>query len=166
MHTSTTESILQWPHFDAFPSLRNDCISNFELEQSQPPIKIRNQNCHVYVSNDDISQILNAFRRKVNFWYPTMSYSQLEAVHSAVADGSLEADTPEVCLSLLTMALGCASNVVDGLTSQAAFNEEVLMHRTRNKSLGDMYFDAALKKLHVAHTEISPTATHCLFFIA
>lgn len=95
-----------------------------------------------------------------------MSYSQLEAVHTALADNLLEDDTPESCLALLTMALGCASNMVDGLTTQAAFNDETQVHRSRNKSLGDMYFDAALKKLHVAHTEISPTATHCLFFIA
>ncbi len=166
-HTSTTESVLNWPHFVVFPSLRHDYVSIFQLEQSRPPMRTRASTMYPYVTADDVGGILDSFEHAVNFWYPTMSRGQLEVMQTIITSGAFDEDGPDTCLALLTMALGCASQVIAGLTmGTAVLTEEEKKRRAARRAMGDMYFDSALKRLYVAHTGVSSTATHCLFFTA
>ncbi|KAJ0162692.1 hypothetical protein CTA2_4172 [Colletotrichum tanaceti] len=177
MHTSTTESVLQWPHFDAYPTLRDGYVSIFHLEQSRPPVRTRSTSMYPYVTAEDVEAILDSFEHTVNFWYPTMSRGQLGRVRGLIADGIPEEDSILVCLALLTMALGCAGQVTAGLTdgggggggggaSSPSGSGEDRKRRAARRAMGDMYFDSVLKKLHVVHTNVGSTATHCLFFTA
>ncbi|KAF9877230.1 putative C6 zinc finger domain-containing protein [Colletotrichum karsti] len=166
MHTSTTESILQWPHFEAFPSMKDGYVSIFHLEQSRPAVKTRSTTMYPYVTTEDIDGIIDSFEHTVNFWYPTMSRSQLSQVRDLIVDGITEEDSILACLALLTMALGCAGQVTAGLTTGHALTDEDRKRRTARRAMGDMYFDSVLKKLHVVHTNVGSTATHCLFFTA
>jgi hypothetical protein len=164
-HTSTTESVLSWPHFDAFHSLRDNYVSIFHLEQSRSRIRTRPSIMHPYVTPEDVDSILASFSRAVNFWYPTMSQDQLAKVRATVNSGSFDEEGPSACLALLTMALGCASQVISGLTAgTSTLTDEETKRRASRRAMGDAYFDSALKKLYVAHTDVSATATHCLFF--
>ncbi|KAF6824803.1 C6 zinc finger domain-containing protein [Colletotrichum plurivorum] len=166
MHTSTTESILQWPHFDVFSSMRDGYVSIFHLEQSRAAVRTRGTTMYPYVTAEDIDGILGSFERTVNFWYPTMSRGQLAQVRSLISEGIPEEDSILACLALLTMALGCAGQVTAGLTGGAALSEEERKRRAARRAMGDMFFDGVLKKLHVVHTNVGSTATHCLFFTA
>ena len=64
------------------------------------------------------------------------------------------------------MALGCASKVTAGLMEGAALPESEQRRRATYRVTGDIYFDSALKKLHVAHMDVNSIATQCLFFAA
>ncbi|KAK4231088.1 lactose permease [Podospora fimiseda] len=154
-HTSTTESVLQWPHFDTFPSLRLEYSSSFfELEKNRSSLKTRKTGMYPYVSSEEVNIILEGFSQKVNFWYPTVSVKQLERTREIIlGNGDEEEETVESCLALLIMALGCASLVVS--------SEE-----KGKRAIGDMYFDAALKRVYVAHMDVSAVGTHCFFFVA
>ncbi|TEA11550.1 Echinocandin B biosynthetic cluster transcription factor ecdB [Colletotrichum sidae] len=167
MHTSTTESVLQWPHFDVFPSVRDGYVSIFHLEQSRPAVKTRSATMYPYVTAEDVDGILDSFENTINFWYPTMSRGQLAQVRGLISDGIPEEDSSIlVCLALLTMALGCAGQVTAALAPGAALSDEERKRRASRKAVGDMFFDGVLKKLHVVHTNVGSTATHCLFFTA
>ena len=167
LHTSTTDSILQWPHFDAFSSLRTNALTNFELERARPAMRVRSGMGHPYVSEDRLRSILDKFAHGVNFWFPTLAerhYYRMPAMLSA--DSIVDGDDGETCLALLTMALGCAGEVSGGLAEQVELSDEDVARRSQSKVLGDMYFNAALRRLYAAHAEISPTAAHCLLFTA
>lgn len=170
MHTSTTESVLQWPHFDVFPSLRNGYVSFFELEQSRPPIEMRPTSIiYPFVSDEEIYKTLESFQNNVNFWYPTMSRHQLDKIRVMVKcsnAGVAEDHSVESCLAHLTIALGYASQTVAGLIFGTPLADEDLKRRARRREMGDLYFDYALRKLHVAHMDVSSVATQCLFFTA
>jgi hypothetical protein len=166
MHTSTTEAVLQWHHFDVFPSLRNDYESIFHLEHSRLSLKLSNSTLFPYLHQDDLSSILESFERNVNFWYPTVSQHQFEIIHSILATGAPTDDSPQTCLALLIMALGCASQVTSNLTSAESFSAEEIKRRAARRRIGDIYFEGALKKLYVAHLTLNSTATQCLFFVA
>jgi hypothetical protein len=166
-HTSTTESVLSWPHFDAFHSLRDNYVSIFHLEQSRSRIRTRPSIMHPYVTPEDVDSILASFSQAVNFWYPTMSQGQMAKVRAAVNNNAFDEEGPSTCLALLTMALGCASEVISGLTvGTSTLTEEEKRKRASRRAMGDAYFDSALKRLYIAHTDVSATATHCLFFAA
>ncbi|KAK3947841.1 hypothetical protein QBC32DRAFT_374004 [Pseudoneurospora amorphoporcata] len=60
-HTSTIESILQWPHFNVFPTLRNDYTSIFHFEQSRPRIKTKTANLFPNFDDDDGLDVCIAF---------------------------------------------------------------------------------------------------------
>lgn len=168
MHTSTTESVLQWPHFDAFPSIRRDYVSIFELEQSRPPFQMKTTSAmSPFVSDDEIDAILAAFQNNINFWYPTLTRKQLDNVrlvakcfHAGVA----EEYTVQSCLALMIMALGCASQTVAGLSSDKSLSEEELRRRSKHRDMGDVYFEHALRRLHVVHMDLGSESTQCLFF--
>ena len=99
-HTSTTESVLQWPHFDVFPSLRNDYISIFHLEQSRPRIRTKTSNLHPYITQEEVDSILGAFEHAVNFWYPTASSDQLKNARTIITNGNFDdEDGLHVCLA-------------------------------------------------------------------
>lgn len=166
-HTSTTESILQWPHFTVFSSLRNGYISIFHLEQSRPRIKTKSANIHPYIREEEVDSILAAFEHAVNFWYPTTSTNQLRNVRTIITNKNFD-DNDELgsCLALLSMALGCASKVTAGLMGGVVLPEIEQKRRATYRATGDMYFESALKKLYVAHMDVNSIATQCLFFAA
>lgn len=172
MHTSTTESVLQWPHFDVFPSLRHNYVTIFHLEQARPPFRTRPMSMCPYASPQEVDAVFSAFEHGVNFWYPTVSRAQLKAMRGVMLDASgaqFEAGGAGEtlrCLALLTMALGCASQVIGGLAEGAAMGEAEWERRRARREVGDRYFDCVMRMLHVAHTDVSPAATHCLLFVA
>lgn len=166
MHTSTTESILQWPHFDVFPQLRSDGVSIFHLEQSRTPLAVTSNPIYPYVDVDAINSILDSFEHNVNFWYPTMSQTQLQAIRSTMENGVPAEDTVHCCLCLLTLALGCASQSVAGLRFATGSEDGEKGKRLRKRKMGDVYFQLALKKIHVAHLQVDSETTQCLFFAA
>lgn len=166
MHTSATESILQWSHFDIFPSLRQMYVSIFHLEQSREPIKMRASTMYPYVSGAEIDRIITSFGSSVNFWYPTMSTDKLKAAQSLITDGEAD-DSTSSCLAFLVMALGCANLTISGSAAGTNLsNTEVESRAAHHRAMGDMYMDTVLKKLYVVHMEVSTTATQCLFFVA
>lgn len=166
MHTSTTESVLQWPHFDVFPSLRTHHVSIFHLEQSRPALTIQPNVMFPYVTTEETGGILAAFEANVNLWYPTISQGQLQGMRTMLTYGAMAEDSVDACLTLLTMALGCAGQVTTGLVAGSELTEEEVARRQVKRRMGDSYFESALKKIHVAHLHVSSTATQCLFFVA
>ncbi|KAF4974833.1 hypothetical protein FZEAL_8294 [Fusarium zealandicum] len=166
MHTSTTESVLQWPHFDVFPLLRTDQMSIFHLEQSRPPLPISSNPVYPYIDAEDVDSILTAFEHNVNFWYPTMSQAQLQEIRTTLRSGVPAEDTVHCCLSLLTLALGCASQAVTDLRFTSSPEGYEAATRLRNRKMGDVYFQLALRKLHIVHLKVDSETTQCLFFTA
>lgn len=166
MHTSTTESILQWPHFDVFPLLRHEGESIFYLEQSRTPLIIAPNPMYPYVDSEDITSMLEAFERNVNFWYPSMSQEQLNSIRTTLQNGMPAEDTVHSCLCLLTLALGCASQAAEDLRFTTEPDASEKDRRLRKRKLGDIYFHLALKKLHVVHLQVDSQSTQCLFFTA
>lgn len=166
MHTSTTEAVLQWPHFDQYPSLRADYMPIFHLEQTRPDLNLTTSTIYPYVTQEDIASILDAFQYNVNFWYPTVSQGQLRAVHNSMMSGDPTDNSIESCLSLLIMALGCASQVTANLPQGGILNEDESRYRASRRKIGDKYFEGALKKLHVAHLTVSSTSAQCMLFTA
>ena len=168
MHTATTEFILQWPQFDMLESLRRECVSVFRLEQSRMPLKISSAPVYPYVGLEEIDAILDSFQTNVNFWYPTMSLAQLEVVRELAQSGRITDEGPEACLALLTLALGCACQATKSSVGadQSQLNENDAKNRAATLKLGGIYFEVALKKLHIAQMIVSTPATQCLFFVA
>ncbi len=124
---------------------------------------------HPYAATEDIDGILQSFEHTVNFWYPTMSRTQLHntrEIITNISSGSSEEDSVHLCLALLTMALGCASQVVSGLAHRDSWSEDEKRRREAKRAMGDLYFDSAVRKLYLAHTDVSSTTAHCLFFTA
>ncbi|KAH0596910.1 hypothetical protein MHUMG1_05218 [Metarhizium humberi] len=165
MHTSTTESVLSWHHFNTFPSLRNGYTSIFQLEQSRPVLPIMQSTIYPYVTPEDVNCILESFEHKVNFWYPTMSQRQIERTKLMLNSGVMFEDSVEACIALLTMALGCASQVTTDMEVGSSVSDQDAKRRASKRQMGDVYFDAALKKSYVAHLDVTSLSVQCLFFI-
>ncbi|KAH6700568.1 hypothetical protein BKA61DRAFT_636606 [Leptodontidium sp. MPI-SDFR-AT-0119] len=165
LHTSTTESILEWPHFDHFPSLRRTYKPIFNLEQSRPPLSTRPSEVTPYLGVEEVRQIIQSFQSSVNFFYPTMAKEKLGAIQNRIISGVLD-QSVESCLALLVMALGCASQSVSLLFNNPSLSQGDRVYQQSRRSLAEMFFDGVLKRLHVAHLEVSQEATQCLFFIA
>jgi len=165
MHTSATESVFQWSCFDAFPSLRQMYVSIFHLEQSRPPIKIRESTMYPYICDTEMDQIITSFEQTINFWYPTMSRAKLKAARSVLSAGDMD-DSTTSCIASLIMALGCAGQVTVGLATENNLTDGEINYRASRRAMADMCMDRVLKKLHLAHMEMSTTATQCLFFVA
>ncbi|CEJ80032.1 hypothetical protein VHEMI00238 [[Torrubiella] hemipterigena] len=166
MHTSTTEAVLQWPHFDQYPSLRGDYRSIFHLERTRPQLELSPSTIFPYVTQEDITAILDAFQYNVNFWYPTVSQNQLHSVHTSMMSGDPTDNSLDSCLSLLIMALGCASQVTANLPQGSTSTPEEARYRASRRKIGDKYFEAALKKLHIAHLTVNSTSAQCMLFVA
>ncbi|KAJ3497223.1 hypothetical protein NLG97_g2068 [Lecanicillium saksenae] len=168
MHTSTTEAVLQWHHFDVLPTLRTGFESIFHLERSRPPLVVSHVTLFPYLSQDELSEILRSFEDNVNFWYPTASQGQLRMVRSVLGAGAPEKDSLESCLALLVMALGCASQATSNLDAGdgSLLAADAAKKRAARRKMGDVYFGGALKKLHIVHLSLSSTAAQCLFFVA
>ncbi|KAK7931990.1 hypothetical protein PG985_002702, partial [Apiospora marii] len=169
LHNSTTESILSWSYFDSFPTIRQNYVSIFQLEQSRPSLPIRTNSMFPYLSSVDLESILTSFQRGLNFWYPTLSLNQLENVRTAVSQGLLDStDIVANCCTQLVMALGCASGVVSGLmgAEDAASPREEVDFKNSRRAMAEVYFDGALKAMNVVHSEMTCNAVQSLFFAA
>lgn len=146
MHTSATESILQWPHFNMFPVLRQMHVSIFHLEQSREPVEMRISTVYPYISCVDIARIINSFESGVNFWYPTMSITKLKAAQSLISERESD-DSTASCLAYLVMALGCANLAVPGPVSVTEFSDSANEFQVAQQALGDIYMDMVPKKI-------------------
>lgn len=169
LHNSTTESILSWSHLDAFPTIRQNYASIFQLEQSRPALATRTNSMYPYISPVDLDAILDSFQRTVNFWYPVLSLSHLGSTRDLVANNLLEGtDLVTSCCAQLVMALGCAGEVVTGLvhSEDTIPSREEMDFRRARKAMGDLYFDGALRAMHMVHAEMSCMAVQSLFFAA
>lgn len=169
LHNSTTESILSWSHLDAFPTIRQNYASIFQLEQSRPALATRSNSMYPYISPVDLDAILDSFQRTVNFWYPVLSLSHLGSTRDLVANNLLEGtDLVTSCCAQLVMALGCAGEVVTGLvhSEDTIPSREEMDFRRARKAMGDLYFDGALRAMHMVHAEMSCMAVQSLFFAA
>lgn len=122
-----------------------------------------------YISPVDLDAILDTFQRTVNFWYPVLSLTQLDSTRNLVVQNLLEStDLVTSCCAQLVMALGCAGEVVTGLVHSedtTPSRDEVDFRRAR-KAMGDLYFDGALRAMHMVHSEMSCMAVQSLFFTA
>lgn len=164
-HTSTTESVLHWPHFDIFPSLRQNYVSVFNIEQSRLPVSERPTSMFPYVGSEDLRQIVFSFQYNINFWYPTMSYARINDLRLIVTDGNISNATTS-CLALMVLALGCASQSVEKMYDGDELSQSEMDYQRSRRSMAEMYFDGVLKKIHIAHMEMSTVATQALFFVA
>ncbi|KAH1283882.1 hypothetical protein KXW98_009107 [Aspergillus fumigatus] len=165
-HASTTESILAWPHFNDFQSLREDhSFSVFHLESSRAPLAPRPTTVHPYASRSEIDRVVHSFQRNVNFWYPTMSVAQAAEVQVHIAAGVF-GDSVKSCLALLVMALGCASELICSYAAHEDPNSEELELRSHRRAMGEIYFDCAFKKIYLAQAECTVDAVQSLFFTA
>jgi len=167
LHTSTTESILEWPHFTSYQTLRHgDAVSIFNLEQARPPLVGSRQSPMLpFASTSDINTVIRAFQLNINFWYPTMAKTMLDPLKDKLATGNLGNDC-DSCLAFLLMALGCACE-----STACAFQEdqEGIIgpdFQPQRRKMGEMYFDCAMNRMHVAYQEVSRSALHCLLFTA
>ncbi|PGH15985.1 hypothetical protein AJ80_05361 [Polytolypa hystricis UAMH7299] len=163
-HASTTESILAWPHFDHLQSLRQDySFSVFNLENSRPSFPQLPSAIQPYASRSDIERTIQNFSQNVNFWYPTMTRTKLRASQQIMTSGRLD-DSESSCLALLVMALGSASALVASVAEYDDPVPEETENRSQWKVMSELYFDSALKKLHVAQMECTIDSVQCLFF--
>ncbi|KFZ06274.1 hypothetical protein V501_07554 [Pseudogymnoascus sp. VKM F-4519 (FW-2642)] len=146
LHTSATESVLDWPHFDIFPSIRQNYIPIFQLEKSRSSLRTMTSTSVPYLRADEVQQVVEAFQSSINFFYPTMLKDKLLAVQHLVLSGNLD-DSVSSCISLLVMALGCASQVVSLLFNAEALTPESLEYQLSQRRLAEIYFDGVLKRL-------------------
>ncbi|KAK2778028.1 hypothetical protein FQN52_002933 [Onygenales sp. PD_12] len=162
-HASTTESILAWPHFDNFPSLREGHnFSVFHLENSRQPLPIRSSIMQPYTSRHDIENLAQSFGSNINFWYPTMTQNKIRQLQQRIVAGNLD-DTVQSCLALLVMALGAASDRISFHVANREPNSHETENQSQQKILSELYFDSALKKIFMAQVECTIDAVHCLF---
>ncbi|KFY31699.1 hypothetical protein V493_00879 [Pseudogymnoascus sp. VKM F-4281 (FW-2241)] len=133
LHTSTTESVLDWPHFDIFPSIRQNYIPIFQLEKSRSSLTTMTSTAVPYLRADEVQQVVEAFQSSINFFYPTMLKDKLLAVQNLVLSGNLD-DSVSSCISLLVMALGCASQVVNVLFDASDLTAESLEYQLSQRS--------------------------------
>lgn len=167
LHNSTTESILSWPCFDALPSVRQDYVSIFQLEQSRSRLVLSSGLMRPNLSAIDIESILTAFQHSVNVWYPTLSLVHLDGIRNIDVQELLEStDTVASCRTLLVLALGCASDVVTNLWGTSSMRREDHDFKAKRRSIAELYFDDALKLMYSVHMDMSSVAVQCLFFTA
>jgi len=166
LHTSSTESILDWPHFDSYAEIRQgQSVSIFNLEQARPPMSGSWQTPMLpYADATEIDKVIQAFQQNINFWYPTMAKSMIEPLKSKLSTGELGNDC-DSCLALLMMALGCACEATTSAFLDASDSTQLDLP-PRRRRIGDMYFDCAVTRVHVAYQEVSRSALHCLLFTA
>lgn len=109
--------------------------------------------------------MVESFTRTVNFWYPTMTTSKIKDLQHRTVCGRL-GESVKLCLDLLVMALGAASKLVSSVAASDESDPEETEMQNQQKVMSELYFDSALKRIHVAHMECSIDSTQCLFFAA
>lgn len=163
MHTSTTESILQWPHFADYPSLRDLYFPTFDLEQSRTPLPMNPSTMGVYVGVKVKEEISESFEHTVNFWYPIVSQATLANTHALLLGSD---DSTSSCLAYLIMALGCAGQACSGIVGGNPASSEDVEFRKEKTMLASMYMDRFLKRIYLVHMEMSTVSVQCLFLTA
>ncbi|KAL4992664.1 hypothetical protein BDW68DRAFT_195121 [Aspergillus falconensis] len=163
-HSSTTESILAWPHFKDLQALRRNYRGSvFQLESQRAPFRHRSSGVLPYMGQEELDCVLGSFERNVNFWYPTLSRATRTEVEVRVLSNSLDEDI-DSCLALLVMALGCASELVRCVTTDSSDTLDTKQHRWQ--LLSGLYFNLAFRKIYLAQAECSTEAVQCLFYTA
>ncbi|KAL5335052.1 hypothetical protein BJX70DRAFT_333930 [Aspergillus crustosus] len=164
-HSSTTESILAWPHFRHSHALRQNYRGSvFHLESLRPSLKIQAAGIP-YTSNAEVRAILQSLEDNVNFWYPTLSRAKRAEIELRVLSHGID-DGIESCLTLLAMALGCASELIYCVSTENVESPSDEEQAHRWKLMSGVYFNLAFKKIHLAQAECSTEAVQCLFFTA
>lgn len=166
LHTSSTESILDWPHFDSYAEIRHrQNVSIFHLEQARPLMSANYQTPMLpFADASEIDNIVEAFQQNINFWYPTMAQSIMEPLKAKLLMGQLGNDC-DSCLALLLMALGCACEATASAFQGDSDPGKPDLQPQRRR-MGDMYFDCAMSRIYIAYQEVSRSALHCLLFSA
>lgn len=165
LHTSTAESILDWPCLATFNSLRDGYTPVFQLEQSRQPFRHKMRMSYPRLPGEDVASVVNAFSRTINFAFPVTSVDQIARCSLSIADATvMQDDNTDACLSLLLVALGCASQTASRLLKPDFTVEDQVWCASR-RTLGDHFFDLAMMRLPSAHTDTTGTAVHCLFFV-
>ncbi|WPH01330.1 Hypothetical protein R9X50_00416900 [Acrodontium crateriforme] len=166
-HASTTESILEWSCFDAYPGLKNDCRPIFRLEQGRAPFKHYDHSAKLpLLSPDEVDKALRAYQRVVNFSYPVLSIKEQNDIKSRIKGRMLD-NTTASCQAILVMALGSASNVVNAFCgTDEPYRLHMIGDLDHERHLAMTFFQLALQNLSSIQLEISTMATQCLFLIA
>lgn len=164
LHASTTESILAWPQFADFHALRQEhSISVFHLESTRPPLPSRPVAIHPYIGKYELDETVQSFERNINFWYPTMSRERTTQLRREIMSGVIDESTGS-CLAFLVIALGCAGELVCTFADHENADNESLDLQNQRRTMGELYFDIAFKKVYLAQAECSVEAAQCLFF--
>jgi hypothetical protein len=164
-HTSNTELVLQWPHFEAFPALRLQPGQSIYSLENRRVDTLQPETSQLDLSEQDLDIFMGSFLRTINFPYPVMSISRLALLKEKLNPNELD-DSTASCLALLTMALGCAGEAMNGMLE--ADHQPVVKYPqpSRSQSLGHIYFHMALKRIHHAYTCINTEAAQCLLLAA
>lgn len=165
-HTSTTESVLTWPCFDAFPNLHKQYQSIFALEQLRPKYGAEGLAQQLPdQSAEEVHRAVRSFQDTINFSYPTATSEQLANVSNRIIEGNLN-DSIEWSQALLIMALGYASQVVQTVDWRNGMVNVDHRWLANSRALAHTYFELYLRQLSNVHLEVSTMATQCLFFTA
>lgn len=164
-HKSNTESVLGLDRLDYFPELEVYRRMNvFQLEQSRARLLERPSPVHPFTSLSEVDRIILGFQESINTWYPTMNQEMLADLRTHLISGRLDSGL-QSCLALLTMALGSAyESVQSSCAGDCSGNDSNA--QLQQRTIGDLYFDAAMKMIHRAFMEIDADAIQCLFFAA
>lgn len=164
LHASTTESILAWPQFAGFHALRHDHSTPvFQLESTRPPLPSRPVAIHPYIGKYEIDETVQSFERNINFWYPTMSREKTMQLRRDIMSGVIDESTGS-CLAFLVIALGCAGELICNFAENENPDSESLDLQNQRRTMSELYFDIAFKKIYLAQAECSVEAAQCLFF--
>lgn len=68
------------------------------------------------------------------------------------------------CLAFLVIALGCAGELICTFAENENPDSESLDLQNQRRTMSELYFDIAFKKVHLAQAECSVEAAQCLFF--
>lgn len=68
------------------------------------------------------------------------------------------------CLAFLVIALGCAGELICTFAENENPDSENLDLQNQRRTMSELYFDIAFKKVYLAQAECSVEAAQCLFF--
>lgn len=161
-HISSTESLLQWKCFDAFPGVRQNKQPIFLIEQQRRPIDEFSPRNVPRGTPNEIRDILEEYRRTVNFAYPILTIEEIESIQDLLLGSPLCKSIPW-CRAWLVMALGCASQSISFVSEETTGDENTVF---RYRTLAPIYFSLFLEQSYLIHDDISVMATQCLLFSA
>ncbi|KAF4627492.1 hypothetical protein G7Y89_g10663 [Cudoniella acicularis] len=165
-HISATEDLLSSPLAEPFPSLIEQFKSIFQLESKRPSMSFQYRFTKPVFTPDEANRLISSFQATVNFWYPTVSKTNLEILFEKVQTGFHE-NSSEDCLALLVMALGAASELVKYASlDEDHRNFESRQQQSELSTMAHVCFDEAIKLLPVAYMEVSTTSAQCVFLAA
>lgn len=163
LHSSNTESILRWHLFDNVPLLRGrSSFSVFEMEYTRPPLSSLASVMCPYAGDDKVNQIINAFQKSVNSWYPVIAFENILDIRRKVVQGELDNDI-QSCLALLVMALGSAAELVFSICQDDLVDHDIVNSESQAKALAQRYFDTAMRSFHIVSETLAIKSVQCLF---